>query len=79
MIEQRTIPRLCISDNEIRTMEQSKVNHEKAKKTKHRKHLNLELRTHFFQALVLFCLFSTSSFIAITRATASDQTEKNGG
>ena len=79
MIEQRTIPWLSIKNNGIRTMEQSKANHEKAKKTKHRKHLNWELKTHFCQALVLFCLFSTSSLIAITRATASDQTEKNGG
>ena len=79
MIGRRILQRHWMSDKEIRTIEQSKVNYEKMKQTKHRRHLNLLFRMNFCRTLILLCLFSTSSFFAITKATASAETEKNGG
>ena len=78
MMDKRTMKRLNTSDNEMRTIVQTNVNCENLKKTKNRRNVNLILRMNFLIIILTFSVFSTS-FLLIPEATASSETEKNGG
>ena len=78
MMDKRTMKRLNTSDNEMRAIVQTNVNCENLKKTKNRRNVNLILRMNFLIIILTFSVFSTS-FLLIPKATASSETEKDGG